>query len=155
MEGNFSLSNSYHCEQWLTFHHDGHMQQGIKILHDLSNSNVGLNRGRCMILGWFFLTRNSKLIKLGKGSSTSHPRQGCFIPLIAWLVLIYSYYPFSWWILKLFFKCWPLGVQRGTLCNVFLTFLLFFQFFHYFIYVYNSLYSNFIYVIIVNSISFI
>jgi hypothetical protein len=78
MEGNFSLSNSYHYEQWLAFHHDGHMMQGIKILHGLSNSNVWLNRGRCMILDWFFLTRNSKLIKLGKGSSTSHPGQGCF-----------------------------------------------------------------------------
>jgi hypothetical protein len=31
-----------------------------------------------MILGWFILTRNSKLIKLGKGSSTSHLVQGCF-----------------------------------------------------------------------------
>jgi hypothetical protein len=31
-----------------------------------------------MILGWFFLTKNSKLIKLGKGSSVSHPGQGCF-----------------------------------------------------------------------------
>jgi hypothetical protein len=31
-----------------------------------------------MILGWFFLTKNSKLIKLGKGSSVSHPGQGLF-----------------------------------------------------------------------------
>jgi hypothetical protein len=31
-----------------------------------------------MILGWFFLAKNSKLIKLGKGSSVSHPGQGCF-----------------------------------------------------------------------------
>jgi hypothetical protein len=31
-----------------------------------------------MILGWFFLTKSSKLIKLGKGSSVSHPGQGCF-----------------------------------------------------------------------------
>jgi hypothetical protein len=64
MEGNLSLSNLYHYEQWLTFRHDGHKQQGIKILHNLSNSNVWLNRGRCMILGRFFLTRNSQLIML-------------------------------------------------------------------------------------------
>jgi len=30
---------------------------------------------RGMILGWFFLSKNSKLIKLGKGSSVSHPGQ--------------------------------------------------------------------------------
>jgi hypothetical protein len=78
MEGNSSLSILYLYEQWLTFHHGSHMQQGIKILRGLSNSNVWLNRERCMILGWLFLTKNSKLIKLGKGSSTSHPGQGCF-----------------------------------------------------------------------------
>jgi hypothetical protein len=78
MEGNFSLSISYHYEQWLAFHHDSHMQQGIIISQGTSNFNVWLNGGKCMILGWFILTRNSKLIKLGKGSSTSHPGQGCF-----------------------------------------------------------------------------
>jgi hypothetical protein len=31
-----------------------------------------------MILGWFFLTKSSKLIKLGKGSSVSHPGLGLF-----------------------------------------------------------------------------
>jgi hypothetical protein len=31
-----------------------------------------------MVLGWFSLTKNSKLIRLGKGSSVSHPGQGCF-----------------------------------------------------------------------------
>jgi hypothetical protein len=31
-----------------------------------------------MVLGWFFLTKSSKLIKLGKGSSVSHPGLGCF-----------------------------------------------------------------------------
>jgi hypothetical protein len=36
MEGNFSLSISYHYEQWLAFHHDGHIQQGIKISQGLS-----------------------------------------------------------------------------------------------------------------------
>jgi hypothetical protein len=44
MEGNFSLSSSYHYEYWLTFHLDSHMQQSIKILHGLSNSHVWLNR---------------------------------------------------------------------------------------------------------------
>jgi hypothetical protein len=83
MEGNFSLSMSYHYEYWLAFHLDSHDQQNIKILHGLSNSHVWLNRGRSMILGWFFLTKNFKLIKLGKGSSANHPRQGFFINL--WL----------------------------------------------------------------------
>jgi hypothetical protein len=73
MEGNFSLSVSYHYEYWLAFHLDSHMQQSIKILHGLSNSHLWLNKGRSMILGWFFLTKSSKLIKLGKGSSVSHP----------------------------------------------------------------------------------
>jgi hypothetical protein len=31
-----------------------------------------------MVLGWFFLTKSSKLIKLGKGSSVSHPGLGLF-----------------------------------------------------------------------------
>jgi hypothetical protein len=78
IEVNLSLSVSYHYEYWLVFHLDSHVQQSIKTLHGLSNSNVWLNRGRCMILGWFFLIRNSKSIKLGKGSSTSDPGQGCF-----------------------------------------------------------------------------
>jgi hypothetical protein len=78
MEGNFSLSMSYHYEYWLAFHLDSHEQQSIKSLHGLSYSSVWLNGRRSMILGWFFLTKNSKLIKLGKGSSVSHPGQGCF-----------------------------------------------------------------------------
>jgi hypothetical protein len=78
MEVNFSLSVSYHYEHWLAFHHDGHVQQDIKVLHGLSNSNIWLNRRKCMILGWYFLTKKSKLIKLGKGSSTSHLGHGCF-----------------------------------------------------------------------------
>jgi hypothetical protein len=78
MEGNFSLSMSYHYEYWLAFHLDSHEQQSIKRLHGLSYSSIWLNGGRGMILGWFFITKNSKLIKLGKGSSMSHPGQGCF-----------------------------------------------------------------------------
>jgi hypothetical protein len=78
MEGNFSLSRSYHYEYWLVFHFDSHEQQSIQRLHGLSYSSIWLNGGRSMILGWFFLTKNSKLIKLGKGSSVSHPGQGCF-----------------------------------------------------------------------------
>jgi hypothetical protein len=76
MEGNFSLSVSYHYEYWLAFHLDSHEQQSIKNLHGLSYSSIWLNRS--MILSWFFLTKNSKLIKLGKGSFVSHPGQGCF-----------------------------------------------------------------------------
>jgi hypothetical protein len=78
MEGNFSLSMSYHYEYWLAFHLDSHEQQNIKRLHGLSYPSVWLDRRRSMVLGWFFLTKSSKLIKLGKGSSVSHPGQGCF-----------------------------------------------------------------------------
>jgi hypothetical protein len=31
-----------------------------------------------MVLGWFFLIKSSKLIKLGKGSSVSHPGLSLF-----------------------------------------------------------------------------
>ena len=78
MEGNFSLSVSYHYEYWLAFHLDSHEQQCIQSLHGLSYSSIGLKGRRSMVLGWFFLTKNSKLIKLGKGSSVSHHGQGCF-----------------------------------------------------------------------------
>jgi hypothetical protein len=78
MEGNFSLSMSYHYEYWLASHLDSHEQQSIQSLHGLSYSSVWLKGRRIMILGWFFLTKSSKLIKLGKGSSVSHPGQGCF-----------------------------------------------------------------------------
>jgi hypothetical protein len=78
MEGNFSLSMSYHYEYWLASHLDSHEQQSIQSLHGLSYSSVWLKGRRSMILGWFFLTKSSKLIKLGKGSSVSHPGQGLF-----------------------------------------------------------------------------
>jgi hypothetical protein len=78
MEGNFSLTMSYHYEYWLASHLDSHEQQSIQSLHSLSHSSVWSKEGRNMILGWFFLTRSSKLIKLGKGSFVSHPVQGCF-----------------------------------------------------------------------------
>jgi hypothetical protein len=78
MEGNFSLSMSYHYEYWLASHLDSHEQQSIQSLHDLSCSSVWLKGRRSIILGWFFLTKFSKLIKLGKGSSVSHPGLGCF-----------------------------------------------------------------------------
>ena len=42
MEGNFSLSMSYHYEYWLAFHLSSHEQQRIKILHGLSYSSVWL-----------------------------------------------------------------------------------------------------------------
>jgi hypothetical protein len=78
MEGSFSLSMSYHYEYWLASHLDSHEQQSNQILHGLSYSNVWLKGRRMMILGWFFLTKSSKLIKLGKGSSVSHPGLGLF-----------------------------------------------------------------------------
>ena len=78
LEGNFSLSMSDHYDSWLASHLDSHEQQSIQILHSLSYSNVWLKGGRSMVLGWFFLTKSSKLIKLGKGSSVSHPGLGLF-----------------------------------------------------------------------------
>jgi hypothetical protein len=78
MEGNFSLSMSYHYEYWLASHLDSHEQQSIQSLHGLSYSSVWLKGRRMMIVGWFFLTKSSKLIKLGKGSSVSHPGLGLF-----------------------------------------------------------------------------
>jgi hypothetical protein len=78
MEGNFSLSMSYHYEYWLASHLDSHEQQSNQSLHGLSYSSVWLKGGRSMVLGWFFLTKSSKLIKLGKGSFVSHPGLGCF-----------------------------------------------------------------------------
>jgi hypothetical protein len=78
MEGTFSLSMSYHYEYWLASHLDSHKQQSIQILHGLSYSSVWLKGRRMMILGWFFLIKSSKLIKLGKGSSVSHPGLGLF-----------------------------------------------------------------------------
>jgi hypothetical protein len=78
MEGDFSLSMSYHYEYWLAFHLDSHEQQSIQSLHGLSYPSVWLKGRRIMILGWFFLAKISKLIKLGKGSSVSHFGQGCF-----------------------------------------------------------------------------
>jgi hypothetical protein len=85
MEGNLSLSMSYHYEYWLASHLGSH-EQSIKSLHSVSCSSVWL-KGRSMILGWFFLAKNFKLIKLGKGSSVSHPGQGYFRHL--WLHSIY------------------------------------------------------------------
>jgi hypothetical protein len=78
LEGSFSLSMSYHYEYWLASHLDSHAQQSIQKLHGLSYSSVWLKGRRMLILGWFFLRKSSKLIKLGKGSSVSHPGLGLF-----------------------------------------------------------------------------
>jgi hypothetical protein len=78
MEGNFSLSMSNHYDSWLASHLDSHEQQSIQILHSLSYSSVWLKGRRIMVLGWFFLVKSSKLIRLGKGSSVSHPGLGLF-----------------------------------------------------------------------------
>jgi hypothetical protein len=106
MEGNFSLLVSYHYEYWLAFHLGSQEKQNIKILCGLSYSSVLLKGRRSMILGWFFLAKISKLIKLGKGSSVSHPGQGCFRHL-----QLHS-------------------IQCMDGCNVSLTLLLYFIFFH-------------------------
>jgi hypothetical protein len=108
MEGNFGLSMTYHYEHWLASHLDSHEQQSIQSLHGLSYSSVWLKEGRNMKSGWFFRTKSSKLIKLGKGSSVSHPGQGCFRHL------------------------WLHSIQCMDGCNVSLTLLLYFnfQFFH-------------------------
>jgi hypothetical protein len=42
MEGNFSLSMSYHYEYWLASYLDSHEQQSIQSLHGLSYSSVWL-----------------------------------------------------------------------------------------------------------------
>jgi hypothetical protein len=76
MEGTFSSSMSYHYEYWLASHLDSRKQQSIQILHGLSYSSVWLKRRRMMIVGWFFRRKSSKLIRLGKGSSVSHPGLG-------------------------------------------------------------------------------
>jgi hypothetical protein len=78
MEGNFSLSMSYHYEYWLASHLDSHVHQSIQNLQGLSYSSIWLKGRRMMIVGWFFLTKHSKLIKLGKGSSVSHLGLGLF-----------------------------------------------------------------------------
>jgi hypothetical protein len=78
LEGSFSLSMSYHYEYRLAFHLDSREQQSIQSLHGLSYSSVWLKGRRGMVLGWFFLTKSSKLIKLGKGSSVSHHGLGLF-----------------------------------------------------------------------------
>jgi hypothetical protein len=77
-EGSFSLSMSYHYEYWLASHLDSHKQQSNQILHSLSYSSVWLKGRKSMVLGWFFLIKSSKLIKLGKGSSVSHSGLGLF-----------------------------------------------------------------------------
>ena len=76
LEGSFSLSMSYHYEYWLASHLDSRKQQSIQILHGLSYSSVWLKGRRMIMLGWFFLRKSSKLIRLGKGSSVSHPGLG-------------------------------------------------------------------------------
>jgi hypothetical protein len=57
-----------------------------KISQGLSNFKVRLNKGKSILLGWSILNKNSKLIKLGKGSSTSHPGQGLFRHLGSYLI---------------------------------------------------------------------
>jgi hypothetical protein len=76
LEDNFLTPDHY--EQWLAFHRDSPMQSFIKNLQGLPNFKVWLNKEKCMFLGWYIPRKNSKIIKLGKGSSKSHPGQGLF-----------------------------------------------------------------------------
>jgi hypothetical protein len=85
MEDNFCLSIPYHYEQWLAFHHDSPIQIFIKKLQGLPDFKVWLNKGH-IFLEWSDLKENSKLIKLGKGSSTSHPGQGLFKHLRSYFI---------------------------------------------------------------------
>ena len=78
MEDNSSLSIPNHYEQWLDFHHDSPMQRFIKTLQGLLDFNVWLNKEMNMFLGWSDPRKKAKLIKLGKGSSTSHLGQILF-----------------------------------------------------------------------------
>jgi hypothetical protein len=78
LEDSFSFSTPNHYEQWLAFHHDSPMQGFIKDLQGLPNFKVWLNKNKHMFLGWFDPKKRAKLIKLGKGSSKSHPGQGLF-----------------------------------------------------------------------------
>jgi hypothetical protein len=78
LEDSFSLSTPDHYEQWLAFHHGSPMQSFIKDLQGLPNFKVWLNKNKHMFLGWLDPKKRAKLIKLGKGSSKSHPGQGLF-----------------------------------------------------------------------------
>ena len=78
LEDNFNFLTLDHYEQWLAFHHDSPMQCFIKIVQGIPNFKVWLNKEKYMFLGWYMPRKNSKLIKLGKGSSKSHPGQGLF-----------------------------------------------------------------------------
>jgi hypothetical protein len=78
LEDNLSLSTPDHYKQWLAFHHDNLMQSFTKNLQGLPNFKVWLNKEKHMFLGQSIPRKNSKLIKLGKGSSTCHPGLGLF-----------------------------------------------------------------------------
>jgi hypothetical protein len=121
LEGTFSLSMSYHYEYWLASHLDSHEQQSIQILQGLSYSSVWLKGRRMMILGWFFLIKSSKLIKLGKGSSVSHPGLGLFRHLwhhfthsmggcnvsltLPCILMLYYFNSLCQYVLRIFFSC--------------------------------------------------
>jgi hypothetical protein len=121
MEGSFNLSTSYHYEYWLASHIDSHVQQSIHILQGLSYSSVWLKGRRMLVLGWFFLIKSSKLIKLGKGSSVSHPGLGLFRHLwhhfthfmggcnvsltLPCILMLYYADSFCQYVLRIFFSC--------------------------------------------------
>jgi hypothetical protein len=92
MEGNFSLSMSYHYEYWLAFHLDSHEQQSIKSLHGLSHSSVWLNRGRSMILGWFFPHKKFQVDKTWEGVFCESSWTRMFQTLVA------SFHPLHGWL---------------------------------------------------------
>jgi hypothetical protein len=66
LEDNFKFLALDHYEQWLAIHHDSPMQGFIKIVQDVPNFKVWLNKEKHMRLRWYIPRKNSKLIKLGK-----------------------------------------------------------------------------------------
>jgi hypothetical protein len=96
VEDNSSLSMSDHYEQWLGFHLDSPMQRFIKALQGFLDFNVWLNKEMHMFLGCSDPKKRIKLIKLGKGSLTSHPGQGLFRHLRSYfihdMVVTYVFY---------------------------------------------------------------
>jgi hypothetical protein len=92
MEGNFSLTMSYHYEYWLASHLDSHEQQSIQSLHGLSYSSVWLKEGRSMKSGWFFLHKKFQVDKTWEGVFCESSWTRMFQTLVA------SFHPLHGWL---------------------------------------------------------
>jgi hypothetical protein len=106
------------------------MHKFIKISQGSPSFKVWLNKERHMFPRWSILKKNTKLIKLGKGSSMSHPGQGFFRHLRSYFIHGMAD-PNSFHLSHLdgapshcFSNDEPFGVQRYALFNVSLTLLL-------------------------------